>query len=207
MTLVIASTNPGKLRDFAAAAASVDSRVSFAPLPGLEEIAAPAEDQPTFEGNARLKAVYYSRHAPGRIMLADDSGLEVEALGGAPGVRSARYADDLGFVAPGTPDERNNLCLQQALAGIGGPHPARYRCVLAAAREGEVLCTAHGMVEGEILLSPRGSEGFGYDPLFFVPSLQKTMAELDATTKLSFSHRGRALRSLLATLRDQREVV
>ena len=91
MVLHIATSNPGKLRDFAAAATG---NITLTPLPNLIEIPAPAEDEPTFEGNARLKAIYYSRHAPGQIVIADDSGLEVDALHGAPGVRSARYADD-----------------------------------------------------------------------------------------------------------------
>ena len=202
MTLYIASTNPGKLRDFAAAA---DDRISLAPLPGLAAIPAPAEDEPTFEGNARLKAIYYSQRAPGEIVLADDSGLEVDALGGAPGVRSARYAEDLRFTSSSVsdPDQRNNLCLQQALAGVSVPRSARYRCVLAAARDGRILFTAHGAVEGEILTVPRGDQGFGYDPLFYIPSLEKTMAELDTATKLSFSHRGRAFAALLEVLLPQ----
>jgi XTP/dITP diphosphohydrolase len=196
MTLYIASTNPGKLRDFAA----VSHEVSITPLPGLKEIPAPDEDQPTFEGNARLKSIFYSRHAPNHIVLADDSGLEVDALHGDPGVRSARYADDHHLPAPGTPDERNNLCLQQALSQIPGPHPARYHCVLAAARNGEILAIAHGTVEGEILPTPRGTEGFGYDPFFYLPDQKKTMAELDIATKLTFSHRGRAFAALLQAL-------
>jgi XTP/dITP diphosphohydrolase len=202
MILYIASTNPGKLRDFAAAASqSARDRISLAPLSGLRDIPAPAEDESTFEGNARLKAIYYSHHAPGQIVLADDSGLEVDALHGAPGVRSARYAEDHNTQMPlGDPDQRNNLYLQQTLATIPGPHLARYRCVLAAARDGEVLCTAQGTVEGEILATLRGAGGFGYDPLFFLPELNKTMAELDIITKLTFSHRGRALTALLQVL-------
>ncbi|GGA59512.1 hypothetical protein GCM10011507_08700 [Edaphobacter acidisoli] len=195
MTLYVATTNPGKLRDFAAAA---NSSVTIEPLPGLKEIPAPPEDEPTFEGNARAKAVYYSQHAPGKIILADDSGLEVDALAGAPGVRSARYAEDLNFPVPPdtSTDERNNLCLLEALSHIPDPHPARYHCVLAAARDGEIIATAHGTVEGEIQNAPRGTLGFGYDPLFYLPEQNKTMAELDAQTKLAFSHRGRALLAL-----------
>jgi XTP/dITP diphosphohydrolase len=202
MTIYIASTNPGKLRDFATAAAN---RITLAPLPNLQQIPAPAEDEPTFEGNARLKAIYYSQHAPGQIVIADDSGLEVDALGGAPGVRSARYAEDARFVSSlsAETDQRNNLYLQHSLANIPGPHPARYRCVLAAARDGNILYTAEGTVEGEILPTPRGTEGFGYDPLFYLPTLQKTMAELDIATKLTFSHRGRAFAALLVDLLPQ----
>ena len=199
MTLYLATTNPGKLRDFAAAARC---GVVIEPLPGLNDISAPPEDEPTFEGNARAKAIYYSRLAPGKIVLADDSGLEVDALDGAPGVRSARYAEDNNFPASPntTTDERNNLFLLEALRLIPGPHKARYHCALAAARDGQIIATAHGTVEGEILDVLRGTSGFGYDPLFYLPEQNKTMAELDIQTKLAFSHRGRALAALLPQL-------
>jgi XTP/dITP diphosphohydrolase len=202
MILYIATSNPGKLRDFAAA---TSTDISIAPLPGLNEIPPPHEDQPTFEGNARLKAIYYSQHLPDQIVIADDSGLEVDAIAGAPGVRSARYADDQHFPSPPSSssanvDERNNLCLLNALSTSPTPHQARYHCVLAAARNGEVLAIGDGTVEGEILLSPRGDKGFGYDPLFYLPTHKKTMAELDITTKLAFSHRGRAFAALLTSL-------
>ena len=203
MTLYIATSNPGKLRDFAAAAAQ---DVGVAPLPGIKEIPAPAEDEPTFDGNARLKAIYYSQYASGEIVIADDSGLEVDALGGAPGVHSARYAEDKLFHGPSdaTIDERNNLCLLEALCTISVPHPAaRYRCVLAAARDGEILATGDGSVDGQILSTPRGAKGFGYDPLFYLPQQNKTMAELDVPTKLAFSHRGRAFAALLEALLPQ----
>lgn len=199
MKLYIATSNPGKLRDFAAAAGQ---HATLEPLPGLANIPAPPEDAPTFQGNAQEKAIYYSHHAPGQLVLADDSGLEVDALSGAPGVRSARYADDTSYPASVDPiDTRNNACLLHALAQIPeGDRQARYRCVLAAARDGKIIQTADGTVEGEILTTPRGTSGFGYDPLFFLPEHQKTMAELDAATKLAFSHRGKALRNLLAAL-------
>jgi len=200
MTLYIATTNPGKLRDFAAAA---NHTVTLEPLPGLKQIPAPPEDEPTFEGNARVKALYYSQRAPGKIVLADDSGLEVSALDGAPGVHSARYADDEAFTGPphATADERNNLCLLDALGQTpAGSRHAQYRCVLAAARDGQILATAHGAAEGQLLTTPRGTQGFGYDPLFYLPAQNKTMAELDAHTKLAFSHRGRALAALLPQL-------
>lgn len=201
MTLYIATTNPGKLRDFAAAA---HSSVVIEPLPCLKEIPAPPEDEPTFEGNARAKAIYYSQRTPDKIVLADDSGLEVDALDGAPGVRSARYADDVNFPAPSgvSTDECNNLCLLEALSKISGPRTARYHCVLTAARDGEIVATAHGTVEGEILNAPRGTFGFGYDPLFYLREQNKTMAELDIQTKVAFSHRGRALAALLEHLRQ-----
>ena len=203
MTLYIATSNPGKLRDFEAAALQ---QITLTPLPNIKQIPAPAEDEPTFEGNARLKAIYYSYCAPGEIVIADDSGLEVDALQEAPGVRSARYAEDMHFVGPSTAttDESNNLCLLEALRKISVPHPtARYHCVLAAARDGEILATGDGTVEGEILIAPRGANGFGYDPLFYLPKQNKTMAELNVQTKLTFSHRGRAFAALLQALLPQ----
>jgi XTP/dITP diphosphohydrolase len=203
MTLYIATSNPGKLRDFAAAASQ---HIDLAPLPGIKKIPAPAEDEPTFEGNARLKAIYYSNYAPGEIVIADDSGLEVDALHGAPGVRSARYADDHHFPGEGTTDERNNLYLLEALSKVPTQNPtARYHCVLAAARDGKILAIGDGTVEGEILSTPRGTGGFGYDPLFYLTAQHKTMAELDIKTKLAFSHRGRAVVHLLAKLADNEQ--
>ena len=200
MTLYIATSNPGKLRDFAAVATP---NTVLTPLPGLKEIPTPPEDEPTFEGNARHKAIYYSRHAPGKIVIADDSGLEVDALHGAPGVRSARFAEDHNFhpLETTTTDHHNNLYLLSLLTEIPlTERSARYHCVLAAARDGHPLAIGHGAVEGEILASPRGTQGFGYDPLFYLPEQNKTMAELDIPTKLTFSHRGRAFAALLEEL-------
>jgi XTP/dITP diphosphohydrolase len=200
MRLYVATTNPGKLRDFEVAAEST----AIEPLPGLREIAAPAEDEPTFAGNARLKAIYYSRFAPDEIVLADDSGLEVDALDGEPGVRSARYAADAGFVLDqaASVDNRNNLYLLSRTKDVAvGRRGARYRCVIVAARGGEVLCSGEGVVEGEILTEPRGAGGFGYDPLFYLPELGKTMAEIDLETKHEISHRGKALHALLLCMR------
>ncbi|MDR3745199.1 MAG: non-canonical purine NTP pyrophosphatase [Acidobacteriaceae bacterium] len=213
MHLYAATTNPGKLRDFARAAEGSAS-IRIEALPSLASIPAPPEDEPTFEGNARLKAVYYSLRAPGLLVLADDSGLEVDALDGAPGVRSARFAADLAaanaaqatpFPAPhDDPDHRNNAALLASLAGVAEERrQARYRCVLALARDGQVLLTAEGSVEGIILSAPRGAGGFGYDPLFLVPQLGHTMAELPAADRLALNHRGRALKALLAQLAAQ----
>jgi XTP/dITP diphosphohydrolase len=200
MILYVATSNPGKLRDFATA---TSDRIAIEPLPNLASIPAPAEDEPTFEGNARVKAIAYSLYAPNQIVIADDSGLEVDTLDGAPGVRSARYADDMHF--PPTPassvDERNNATLLRSMDGFPEKcRQARYRCVLAAARNGEVLAIADGTVEGTILTAPRGTSGFGYDPLFYIPDQYLTMAEIDPITRLSLSHRGRALRALLDKL-------
>jgi XTP/dITP diphosphohydrolase len=201
-TLYVASSNPGKLRDFGLAAAA--HGVLILPLPGLEVIEAPPEDALTFEGNARDKAIYYSWFLPGEIVLADDSGLEVDILKGAPGVRSARYAADAGFRAGQTDDANNNLFLLQQLNGVpDAERGARYRCVLAAARDSTSLLTAPGTVEGRVLSAPRGSGGFGYDPLFYLPGLERTMAEIDDQTRWALSHRGNAFRALLHPLLSQ----
>jgi XTP/dITP diphosphohydrolase len=208
MTLYVATSNPGKLRDFAAADTL---HIPIAPLPDLASITPPSEDEPTFEGNARLKAIYYSRHAPGEIVIADDSGLEVDPLHGRPGVRSARFADDHNFhptepltAQPFSIDQRNNLYLLSLLTGVPlTERSARYHCVLAAARNGHILAIGHGTIEGEILSTPRGTNGFGYDPLFYLPNEDKTMAEFDIKAKLPFSHRGRAFAALLKALLPQ----
>ncbi len=195
-SLYVASTNPGKLRDFAVAATA--HHITILSLPGLASIEAPPEDAPTFEGNARGKAEYYSRFLGGEWVLADDSGLEVDHLGGAPGVRSARYASDAGFRAVEAVDANNNLYLLHQLAGVAESNRgARYRCALAVARDGVVVLVAEGSVEGSILVAPRGDGGFGYDPLFYLPDQRKTMAEIDKESRWAISHRGIAFRALL----------
>jgi XTP/dITP diphosphohydrolase len=203
LSLYAATTSQGKLRDFRIAAEA--HKLAIEPLPGLETIPAPEEGGATFEANATLKAVYYSRFAPGSLVLADDSGLEVDALDGAPGVRSARFAADSGLVdSPDANDNTevwNNMVLLQRLGAVpSGERTARYRCVLVAARDGVALHIAEGTVEGLILDAPRGTGGFGYDPLFYLPALERSMAELDLETKHSLSHRGRAFAALLAML-------
>lgn len=204
--LLIATSNAGKVRDFAAAA-SVHG-VAVSALTGMQSIAAPEETAPSFEGNARNKAIYYSRFAPGKIVIADDSGLEVDALDGAPGVRSARYAADAGLpsaeLTPAQIDLANNELLLKNLADTPeAERTARYRCVLAAARDGVVLFTAEGTVEGRILTAPQGSGGFGYDPLFYLPDLARTMARIEIETKYKLSHRGHAFSALLVKLSEQ----
>jgi XTP/dITP diphosphohydrolase len=203
LRLYAATTSQGKLRDFRTAAASWS--IDIDSLPALATVAAPEENGDTFADNATLKAVYYSRFAAGELILADDSGLEVDALNGAPGVRSARFAADAGMVdspdANDNTDVWNNMVLLQRLAGIPAEQrTARYHCVLVAARDGLAVHTTHGTVEGLILEAPRGTDGFGYDPLFLLPDLDRTMAEIDLETKLSLSHRGRALAALLSML-------
>jgi XTP/dITP diphosphohydrolase len=200
LRLYAATTSQGKLRDFRTAAEA--HALLIEPLPKLEEIPAPEENGLSFAANATLKAVYYSRLAPGEWVLADDSGLEVDALDGAPGVRSARFAADSGLTdSPGANDNRdiwNNMELLLRLAGVPpAKRTARYRCVLVAARDGVALHTAEGSVEGLILETPRGTGGFGYDPLFYLPALGLTMAEIDLETKHTLSHRGRAIAALL----------
>ena len=202
--LYAATTSQGKLRDFSTAASAF--QIEIEPLTILATIPAPEETGATFADNAILKAIHYSRFAPAEIVLADDSGLEVDALNGAPGVRSARFASDAGLAdSPDAPldntDVWNNIVLLKKLAGVPSEkRTARYRCVLAAAQNGKIIETAEGSVEGTILEAPRGTGGFGYDPLFYLPQLDRTMAEIDLETKLSLSHRGRALAALLPLL-------
>ncbi len=203
LRIYAATTSQGKLRDFRTAAQAYS--IAIEPLPTLTTIAAPEENGDTFTANATLKAVYYSKFAAGEMVMADDSGLEVDALEGAPGVRSARFAADFNmFDSPDANDNTdvwNNIVLLQQLAGVApSERTARYRCVLVAARDGRALFIAEGAVDGLILDAPRGTGGFGYDPLFYLPELDCTMAELDLETKLSLSHRGRALKALLTKL-------
>lgn len=197
--ILIATTNPGKLREFQGAAREIGLGIES--LPGLKSISAPAEDGVTFEDNARIKAEYYSLHAPGELVLAEDSGLAVAALNGAPGVYSARYAAMLrdGRQAhTNSSDEENNRALTEELTRLGqGPFPAEYVCVIAAARDGNTVSTFAGTVQGEMLTIPRGRGGFGYDPFFLFPELNRTFAELNPEEKTACSHRGKAFRLFL----------
>jgi XTP/dITP diphosphohydrolase len=195
--ILIATSNSGKLRDFAGAAAA--HGVEIGAVPGFSSLPAVVEDGLTFEANARKKAEAYSRAAPGEIVVADDSGLEVDALKGAPGVHSARYAADEPHRAnANTDDEANNARVLRELRGIPPERrTGRFVCVLAAARDGEILETFRGSAEGIILDAPRGTNGFGYDPLFYFPQIGKTFAELSAEEKSKYSHRGAAFRTFL----------
>ncbi len=209
--IFIASSNAGKLRDFsiAAAEAGKSRSIRLELLPGLSEIPTAPENEDTFEGNAHSKAVYYSNFVPGRLVLADDSGLEVDALNGAPGVRSARYAEDAGIepASGETADQANNGLLLANLASIPeNQRQARYRCVLALARDGKCLLTADGHVDGRILMQPIGTGGFGYDPLFLLTELGLTMAQIDLETKHRLSHRGRAFRALLDLFKGESSI-
>ena len=195
--ILIATSNPGKLRDFAGAARAYG--IDIACLPNFSSLPAVVEDGLTFEAIARKKAENYSHYLPGEIVLADDSGLEVDALGGAPGVHSARYAADAPHpVENNTDDQANNARLIRELRGIPPEkRTGRFVCVIAAARDGLTLAVFHGVAEGFILETPRGSNGFGYDPLFYFPPIQKAFAELTAEEKTQYSHRGAAFRKFL----------
>ncbi|MDE3179786.1 MAG: RdgB/HAM1 family non-canonical purine NTP pyrophosphatase [Acidobacteriota bacterium] len=204
MLLQLASSNPGKLREFSEAAAEIGARVGQ--VPGLCNLSPCEEDGETFEANARKKALHFAAYTTG-LVFADDSGLCVDALDGAPGVYSARFS------GPGATDEMNNRRLIEKLAQlparvrtrIAAPpfsgFAAHYVCVIALAQGTRILATTEGSVEGVIVDEPRGDNGFGYDPYFFYPQRGKTFAELAAGEKFVVSHRGIAFRKLLATLR------
>jgi XTP/dITP diphosphohydrolase len=195
--ILIATSNPGKLRDFAGAAAS--HGVAVTTLPNFSTLPAVVEDGTTFEENARKKAREYSLAAPGQIVLADDSGLEIDALHGAPGVHSARYAaDDPQQAGSNTDDDANNARVLRELKGVPAEkRSGRFVCVIVAARDGRALASFRGVVEGTILDHLRGSNGFGYDPMFYFPAIQKTFAELTGEEKAQYSHRGAAFRKVL----------
>lgn len=200
--ILIATSNPGKLRDFAGAA--LRHGVEIAGIPDFPSLPTVIEDALTFEANARKKAEEYSRHAPGEIVVADDSGLEIDALNGAPGVHSARYAaPDLQNKEPhevdaNTDDEANNARVLRELKGVpAAQRTGRFVCVLAVARDGRTLATFRGTAEGIIREAARGTNGFGYDPLFYFPQIQKTFAELSPEEKSNYSHRGKAFREFL----------
>jgi non-canonical purine NTP pyrophosphatase (RdgB/HAM1 family) len=210
-TVLLATSNAGKLRDFAGAAAPFG--ITIVNIPHFSALPEVVEDGTTFEENARKKAEAYSLAAPGELVLADDSGLEIDALGGAPGVRSARYAAD---ESAGHADERhalernsnnndeaNNARVLRELANVAAEkRSARFICVLAVARDGQTIHTFHGTAEGLILDAPRGQHGFGYDPLFYFPQIGKTFAELRAEEKAQYSHRGAAFRAFLSWYRE-----
>jgi XTP/dITP diphosphohydrolase len=192
--LSCATGNPGKLREFQLAAGL--SPVAIELIPGFRDLPPAVEDGATFEENAVRKALHYARHVSG-LLFADDSGLEVDALGGAPGVHSARFAG-----AEATDGANNRLLIEKlhALAGGAFPFPARFVCRIALVEGGRVAGVYSGSVEGLILASARGQGGFGYDPLFFHPPFGCTFGEADAARKFQVSHRGQALRAMLASL-------
>jgi XTP/dITP diphosphohydrolase len=193
ITLLVATNNAHKRRELAALLAGLEVELK-SPL-DLGPHAEPVEDGNTFAENAARKALHYHR-LTGWTALADDSGLEVQALAGAPGVHSARYA------GAHASDAENRAKLLAALAGVpAAARGARFRCSLAVADRGSIVLTAEGSVAGEILDQERGSGGFGYDPLFFCQTVGRTFAELGEAEKNVLSHRARALKALLPELR------
>jgi len=186
--LVVATTNRGKLREIALLLAAVPfGLVTLADWP---EIPAPEETGRTFAENARLKALYYARQT-NELTVAEDSGLEIDALGGAPGVESARYGG-----AGSSYPEKFSLIYDALRAKNVGTSPARFVCALALAGGDGVLFESTGTVEGTIAPEPKGSGGFGYDPIFYYPPFGCTLAEATADQKATVSHRGQAFRKL-----------
>ncbi len=198
-TLVLGTTNAGKVRELVAllAPTGIVCR-TLAEEPGAVEV---DETGTTFAENAALKAVAQAR-ALGRWVLAEDSGLVVPALDGAPGVRSARFAGPPDAGETAGPDERNNRLLLERLARFGGPDRAAYYACHAALADpdGRVVAEATGACHGLIARAPRGAGGFGYDPLFVVRECHRTFAELGPAYKSIVSHRGRALRALVPVI-------
>lgn len=185
MRLYCATSNPGKLREFQLALA--DSFV-VEPLPGLNSLSPCEETGVTFEENAIQKALYYSRRSDGFVFV-DDSGLEVDALGGAPGVYSARYA------GPEASDEANNRLLLDRMRCVPD-RSSRFVCVVALAESGHLIRTFRGEVEGQLTKEPRGTNGFGYDPLFYYPQFACTFGEAPLAEKMKVSHRSKALHAM-----------
>ena len=186
--LLLATTNPGKIREIGALLDGLS--VVLVGLGDIPPVEAPDETGATFAENARLKARYYAS-ATGMPAVAEDSGLEVEALGGAPGVNSARYGgEDTSY-----PDKFRLIYDGLRAAGVE-TSPARFVCALALADSSAVLFEARGVVEGRIAPSPSGTGGFGYDPIFFYPPYGCTLAEVRADQKSAVSHRGQAFRQL-----------
>ena len=186
MRIYCATSNPGKLREFRLALGGVVDVETVPPVPAPEETGA------TFEENAVLKALYYAKFCDG-LVFAEDSGLEVYALSGAPGIYSARFA------GPEASDVDNNRLLLERLQGIKD-RTARFVSVIALAQGADVQQTFRGEVEGEVLLAPRGENGFGYDPLFYYPPFGCAFGEASLESKMQVSHRGWALAKMLAFL-------
>jgi len=194
--LFLASSNPGKLAEYRVLARASASflPVELALLPGVDALPVFEESAPTFAENAAGKALHYSRQRDG-LVFADDSGLVVPALGGAPGVHSARYAGP-----QATNSQRIEKLLRELRDKRGSERAAYFVCAIALAERGRAMAIVTDRVDGEILEEPRGSGGFGYDPVFYFPALEKTFAELPAEEKNQRSHRGKAFRRLLAAL-------
>jgi len=192
--IVVATQNTGKVKEIAQAMAHLSIKVLS--LSDCGNFPEPIEDGLTFEENAIIKARHYAC-LTGKTCLADDSGLEVDALAKAPGVYSARYAGETAT------DEENNRKLLQELEGVPpARRTGRFRCVLALATPHKVLLTVDGTCEGSILLQAEGDQGFGYDPLFFMTKLHKTLAQITVEEKNKISHRGQALKKFIARIQE-----
>lgn len=191
MELVLATRNPHKTREFREL---LGNEFNLADLGGFPELELPPETGKTFEQNARLKALSVSQSVE-QIVIADDSGLEVDALDGAPGIYSARYAGE------SATDAANVDKLLRALEGVA-KRSARFRCAIAIARAGTVLATVEGVAEGTIADSPRGDCGFGYDPIFQPVGFDKTFAEMPPELKNKISHRAKAVAAMIKALRQ-----
>ena len=192
--LFLASSNPGKLAEYRELTAATSLPMELALLPDFEALPAFEENAPTFAENAAGKALYYSRLREG-LVFADDSGLVVPRLGGAPGVHSARYAGP-----QATNAQRIEKLLVEMRGKTGTQRAAYFVCAIALAERGRAMAIMTDRVDGEILEAPRGARGFGYDPVFYFPALQKTFAEISAEEKNLRSHRGKAFRRFLAAL-------
>lgn len=197
-TLILATRNQGKVREIADALRHFGFDVRPLPddFPEIEETGS------TFEENALIKA-HAVADALGLPALADDSGLEVDALNGAPGVYSARYGHDIPLLPGEDDDARNNRKLLDALLAFPHPHTGRFRCCMALIRPGKADLVRHGVWEGVIVDTPSGNNGFGYDPLFFDPELGRISGELTREEKNARSHRGKALRLLIRALEEE----
>jgi XTP/dITP diphosphohydrolase len=195
MDLLLATRNAHKTREFRELLGPGFDVIDLSSFP---EIAIPKETGRTFEENATLKAIAASKQLPS-LVIADDSGLEVDALGGAPGIFSARYAGENAGDVPNV----NKLLRELRKRNIATEkRSARFRCVIALAQNGKVLGVFEGFVEGKIVEPPRGSGGFGYDPIFEPKGFDQTFAEMTAESKNQISHRGQAIAALRKALRD-----
>jgi non-canonical purine NTP pyrophosphatase (RdgB/HAM1 family) len=196
MKLVIATKNRGKVMEIRTLLGlAVQKNVEVSTLADMPAVGDPRETGKTFAENARIKALHYSK-ALKALCVADDSGLAVDVLGGMPGVFSARYAGE------GASDEQNIAHLLHELSKHPRPWKASFVCVAMAALPGRVVAQATSTVQGEILPDARGREGFGYDPVFLVNSVGKTMAEIPMEMKNTISHRGLAMRALIAEMKN-----
>ena len=192
--LLLASSNLGKLKEFRALASATGSSIEIDLIPGFDSIPQFEENSPTFGENAAGKALYYSKHSAEPV-FSDDSGLVVPALDGRPGVLSARYAGP-----NATSAERNAKLLDELRGKSGSDRAAYFVCTIALARQGHALAIVSDRVDGTILESPRGTGGFGYDPVFYFPPMQCSFAELTPDQKNAHSHRGKAFLRLLSVI-------